>query len=201
MKRQITLILIITIFISCSNKKQHIQDTLKIQTDSLDKYAKKEFRLIDFKINDDTLKLISSSDFLDYPFGKYLKTVNFKKALPLLTKMELNKTDKDICKFIYKSSYIKTFLSKSEDELSKKTVWIVYAKIKDKEIALINGIKLEISKKEFLSKFFDQIPDDISKINVIELIRGLDGVWQYYDFKEDKLIEIHFDSDYTIDKN
>ena len=191
---------IITLVILFITSKTYCQSDLKIQIDSLSKYAKPEFKLIDFEINNDTLKIVSTSDFLYYPFGKFYSPENVIKVLPQLTTMERNIKNKDIYKFIFKTSYVKTFLTEGICIGCKKNIEIVYAEIKDKEIVLKNGINLGISKKEFMNKFFDQNPVDFSEINVIELVSGLDGIWQYYDFKENNLVKIHFDTDYTIDK-
>jgi len=97
----------------------------------------------------------------------------------------------------FKKSFIKLFKYDN-----KSYIEIVSGKFSDPEIILINGIKIGISKTDFLKMFFkDFSANQIDGVKVIKLISGLEGISHVYVFTNGHLIYFYFNTDYTFDKN
>jgi hypothetical protein len=161
------------------------------QKNSIKENVKADFGLIDYKLSTDTLTLISTSDFLYYPFGvfndvnalkkEYPKLFNYKNEFPYLSSGD---------------SYVKFFFNDD-----KRRLETVYARIINPEIRLRNGIVTGMSKDEVLTKFFNSKPDNTDDLKVLKLESGLLGMWHYYTFDKNVLKSIYFDTDYQLDKN
>jgi len=175
-----TLIICYTTLAFGQGKKNDIKE--KVKTD---------FELIDYKLSTDTLTLISSSDFLHYPFGVFKDNKALKKEYPNLFNLKNG--------FPYLTlgdSYVKFFF---DDD--KKRLETVYAKITNPEIRLRNGIATGMTKYEVLTRFFNSSLDNADNLKVLRLESGLLGMWHYYTFDNNVLTSIYFDTDYQLDKN
>jgi hypothetical protein len=109
-------------------------------SDEIKKKVKSDLGLIDCKMSSDTLALISTSDFLYYPFGIFRDNKSLKKEYPKLFNLKNGfpylSFDDSYVKFVY------------DDE--KERLEIVYAKIHDSEIRLRNGIATGMNRQEVL---------------------------------------------------
>jgi hypothetical protein len=161
------------------------------QENKLKEKAKADFELIDYRLSTDTLTLISTSDFLYYPFGIFKDNKALKKKYPNLFNLK-----NGLPYLIFEDSYVKFLF---DDD--KKRLETVYAKIISPEIQLRNGIVTGMSKLEVLTRFFDSKPDNTYGLKVLTLESGLLGMWHYYTFDNDVLTSILFDTDYQLDKN
>lgn len=163
-----------------------------------------DFEIVEYGIFGDTLRVISTSDFLYYPFGSYENIKGLSKKIPYMirsNKEERNSQDTThvvgttFC-FSIRNSYVKFV----KDEKTNK-IELVFARIMDTEICLTNGISIGITKEEFLSRFTTEIkPELIKNVTVIEFVSGLLGVWHYYSFENDSLSSFQIITDYQISK-
>jgi ABC-type branched-subunit amino acid transport system ATPase component len=97
-------------------------------------------------------------------------------------------------KFINKDNSLLIFKSSET-----KKVEIVKAKISDPNLILINSIRIGMSKRDFFDLFFNKVESiPIQDIKTIKFISGLDGIWNNYYFKNDKLEYYTFDTDYRF---
>jgi hypothetical protein len=166
----------------------------------------KEFKMKDINtatIIRDTLKIVSVNGFFYYPLGKFhdstalknsLKSLNFKKEY---VPDETSTSGKTLLyRFYNANSFVKYFYQPDTEEYE-----IVSGKITDQSLVLLNGTKIGMDKNDFFDLYFTKaVHNTARKINVVEFISGLEGIWHYYTFKDDKLAGIYFDTDYQLDK-
>lgn len=159
----------------------------------------------DYMIVGDTLKIISTSDFLFYPFGRYRdenilneRFKSLKKSIDQQTDLQTRSSKSPLLiRFSINDSYIKYYYDRENKQFE-----IVSAKIFSSEILMNNKLGVNISKTDFMNKFsYSSTLPDTNKVSVIELISGLDGVWHYYTFENDTLKSIYVDTDYTFKKD
>jgi len=154
-------------------------------------------------INHDTLSILSSGWFFYYPLGMFhnlttlrnrLKLLNFKKEYVPDETSPSGKTP--LYRFYNDNSFVKYIY-----QPDTKNMEIVSGEITDPSIILRNGTKVGMDKTDFLDLYFSRDTHNATKkINVVEFISALDGMWHYYNFKNDKLYSICFDTDYQVDK-
>lgn len=181
------------------NRAAELADTISYSSDSLQYLALDSFELVTYELATDTLKLVSTSNFLYYPFGSFSSVSALKKAgLKFAFQQESDASDTSVQ--IYRATFANSFVKLFQDD-EKKKLEIVSGRILNKEIKLINGIRIGTSKRSFFSSFFKK-PSTIEKTDhkVIELISGLDGIRHYYAFKNSVITSIKFDSDYQFNK-
>lgn len=199
------------LFISCSsfskenNKELTIHNRFSINLDNpIDSLIDLE-TIEDYMIVGDTLKIISTSDFLFYPFGRYRDENVLDERFKLLRKSIDQQTDLKtrsskaplLIKFSINDSYIKYYYDRENKQFE-----IVSVKIFSSKILMNNQLGVNISKTDFMNKFSYSSPlPETNKVSVIELISGLDGVWHYYTFENDTLKSIYVDTDYTFKKD
>ena len=164
-----------------------------------------DFEILERSIFADTLLIISTSDFLYYPFGSYKNMKDFTKQYSFMqNSVELAYPNNDstaplvpVYRFSFNHSYIKYLYDDEKEKLE-----IIAAKIFDSEVSLSNQVKIGITKSDFIKMFTDQIkPEQIRNVKVIKFASGLQGIWQYYIFDNDILISFYIDTDYQFDKN
>lgn len=160
----------------------------------------------EWKVNDDSLEVVSEDSYLNFPFGSYNKLNNlisrfegigFKEELSNYgsrIKIKMNR-------FFVKNSYIKfALLEGSYDQI--KRFQIVSAKIYDKDIILSKGVHVGMTKKEFFSKLIgNTVHYNLSDIKVVKLTWNIVGVWHYYNFTGDILTSIIIDTDSLLNKD
>lgn len=169
----ICLIIVISLF-SCEKfKSQKNKNTYSLE-------------IISSLLKEDTLSIVSTSDYLYYPFGKEKKPVDLETG----EKVIFSKIGDDM--YLYKNNcnILKLYLSEQTDLLE-----IVDGEINNADIYLDNYIHVNMSKAEFYSYFqfeYDKHP------NIIEMESALEGIWHYYHFKNDTLRCIIIKSDYSF---
>jgi hypothetical protein len=201
------LLLFALFFIGCINKQAFSDKTSNINASHKEANIaiNDSLKIKDIKINRDTVELISTDEYLYYPFGKFKnldQLTGYLKNLKHLNEYCYTYNDSTTKKikletFTLNNSYIKICLN--EDE---KVYQIVYAKIINKDILLRKNIHVGISKENFIKIFSRRMNyEQIKNIHVIKLVSGLLGVWQYYYFTNNTLTSIIIDSDYQLNKN
>ncbi|MFM9951315.1 MAG: hypothetical protein ACKV1O_25495 [Saprospiraceae bacterium] len=163
------------------------------------------FEIEEYNIVGDTLKIVSTADFLYYPFGSYTDEKTLAKQFSFMKKsVEYSNQNREqsegklpLYRFSLNHSYTK-FLYDEE----KGRMELIAAKITDREVILSNQVKIGMTKADFIGRFSNQIkPEQIKSVKVIEFISGLLGIWHFYNFDNDILISFYITTDYQLDKN
>lgn len=208
MVKRITFFLVFLIaVISCGQRKTDKSISTSSYKKVTEEPSLKEYaELIEYKKHGDTITIVSTDKFLYYPFGSFNSAVEFedKYDLKMDKQVESSYPDgdttqakRDIYKYIINNSYIKFLLYEDQKKLE-----VLSGKIYDKNICLVNGVKLGIDKENLIHMFVRNInQEDIENVNVVELESGLTGIWHYYTFKDNILIFFCFDSDYQLPKD
>jgi len=157
----------------------------------------------DITFRKDTLAIVSRGWFFYYPFGKFQRSKDLNNINPVLRlKIEHENATKpnnyavDLYRLYYENSFVK-FIYQPET----KRYEIVSGSIVNPEIALNNGVKTGMTKTDFLNIYFPiDAQKKIGNVDVIKFISALDGIFHYYIFKDDKLVEIDFNTDYQVNK-
>lgn len=196
------ILFFLILFFSCNMKKNLDGDKKNtssiISMDSLLNLAQEKCEIIEVKLLKDTLLMVSTNDVLYYPFGEYRSLEDFLLTQPFLKDNihDVDSTEKDFKIITLESAnnHFKFIESKESGNLE-----IIDAEIKDNCVNFSNGVKVGMSKKVFLSKFFYDIPNELKNVSVVEFESALTGIWHYYLFSENKLRRVSIISDYQID--
>ncbi|MEO6150805.1 MAG: hypothetical protein ABIP28_11610 [Mucilaginibacter sp.] len=162
--------------------------------------AKINLELLAVQINIDTLIIVLSSSFFNYPFGKFnsMSELNYKykNIYSFKTIFSKNIITPDST-LIYRMSINKSYVNFLLDD-DKGRIEILSGNIVDTGMPLQKGIRVGMSKSDLLKIFFKKAPPN--NINTVKIISAVAGMWHYYTFKADKLQSITFDTDYLINK-
>ena len=168
-------------------------------------------------VKSDTLIIVSDDDHLYYPFGQYDTWSDFeknyiKKHWMNLQTDSLFTNDVDVYTVRMGSNYIEFF---QNTDITGK-IEIVRGLIYNNRIQLYDGIRIGMTKKEFLLNFtkdnvgydksaakfrtdFIKNESQYKNISVIEVISALTGIWYYYFFSPDQILTfICIKTDYTL---
>jgi hypothetical protein len=198
-------ILVPLIFVFCN--------TFGIEADSISNYLfskveNNEYEIQSVSLCSDTLKLLSSSQVLYYPFGRFSSIISFEKSYPekfvktvekCIKSLEVPGQTDTLFRFSFKESYILAIdIDNTEDYKFKKDEMVITkAKITNKEIKLQNGDSIGIPKDLLLRYFFTEYKG-LNKIKVVELVRALDGVWIIYTLSNNLVVKIDILTDYKF---
>ena len=158
-------------------------------------------------VKSDTLSIVSDDDHLYYPFGQYDTWNDFeknyiKKHWMNLQTDSLFTNDVDVYTVRMGSNYIEFF---QNTDITGK-IEIVRGLIYNDRIQLYDGIRVGMTKREFLLNFIkdnvgydksaakfraDFVKDEsqYKNISVIEVISVLTGIWYYYFFSPDQILK------------
>lgn len=180
MKKQKIILIMLLIFMGLPSFSQYKNDDILERTMKLD-----------------TLHVVTGDWFLWIPFGEFHSMQDFiKKIKP--TKVETRTFTDENSKTYYiqvKNSRINAYLSGTEDSPFSNTVMLTSGEIND-SINMQRNIHLGLSKKEVFDKLRIPITDkELPKVNVLYLESGLQGIFMYFNFKDDRLYYIKIDSD------
>ncbi|MBT9395563.1 hypothetical protein KLP40_20525 [Hymenobacter sp. NST-14] len=152
----------------------------------------------------DTLKLVTCAEFVYSPFGQLnnksdLPTSNLKnfKILDRLDKMDIGEIEFQILT-LNKSRLILFF---DNDPEASKHSYIFKGEIKDSNVNFIEGIKIGMTKEDFIKTFFDNFPSELmTKYNFLVFESCVQDIKHTYSFKDNKLQSINFitDSYWTV---
>ena len=165
----------------------------------------------------DTLSIVSDDDHLYHPFGLYDTWNDFeknyiKKHWTNLQTDSLFTNDVDVYTIRMSPNYIEFV---QDIDITGK-IEIVRGLIYNDRIQLYDGIRVGMTKREFLLNFIkndmryyesaakfrtDFIKDEsqYKNISVIEVISVLTGIWYYYFFSPDQILKfICIKTDYTL---
>jgi hypothetical protein len=157
----------------------------------------------DYKVKGDTLWILSSDKFLYYPFGIHQDIRQMESVFPLMSKTQIEEDNTVLENFYYKRSSIVTvfdgYPNVEDSERGTSNMEIVYAKIADSEVALVNGLRVGLNKLEFAHYLPIQLLDnEWNNIDIVFFESELLGMWHYYYFSN-TLDSIVFKTDYQFD--
>jgi hypothetical protein len=197
--------LLLGILFSCGfAQKNDKQEEKLLTTDSLMGIVNESFKVNNVELLDDTILIISENEILFYPLGEY---TNFKKFQEQYLEKQIKEPKIDYTKSKRGSNVINirnknTFVKLIETEIFRKEgqrLEIVSANINDVDFEFVNGIKIGMSKKDFLLKIFSIVPEELEKIPVIKIASAVDFIEYYYTFSEDNTIKnITIITDYVL---
>ncbi len=160
---------------------------------------KDSFDLNEFSIDQsDTLTLVTCSDFVYYPFGKAENQNALAKGV--LSEFKSVSKKKSISSYLVKYNSLSLKSSRlvlyfDNDPEATINGYIFKGEVNDPEVRFINKTKIGLSKKDFISQFFNSFPADVlNKYNVIVFESCVTGSKQVYIFKDDVLKQILFSS-------
>ena len=199
------LILLIPFLTSCNN----IDDATKISMNSLDTtdaikidtfWIKPKLSL-DFNsiksITNDTFNIVVCSDFSFYPFGKLkdtsdIKLTELKKFIKADTLIKFPNDHKILChKLNYNGNNLILWLDK--DAESSTHSYILNGEISDDSIKLVNGVKIGMTKEDFVSIAFENFPKTLfDRYNVFIFETCVTSLSHIYTFKNNKINKIVF---------
>ena len=167
-------------------------------------------------VKSDTLIIVSDDDHLYHPFGQYDTWNDFEKNYIKKHWMNLQ-TDSlfdELSIYIVRMS--PNYIEFVQDISITGKIEIVRGLIYNDRIQLYDGIRVGMTKKEFLLNFIkdnvgydksaakfrtDFVKDEsqYKNISVIEVISALTGIWYYYFFSPDQVLTfICIKTDYTL---
>ena len=164
----------------------------------------------------DTLSIVSDDDHLYHPFGQYDTWNDFEKNYikKYWTNLQTDSLFDELSIYIVRMN--PNYIEFVQDIDITGKIEIVRGLIYDDHIQLYDGIRVGMTKKEFLLNFIkddmryyesaakfrtDFIKDEsqYKNISVIEVISVLTGIWYYYFFSPDQILTfICIKTDYTL---
>lgn len=175
----------------------HLESTSKI--DTLIYASNPKFEVSEVIAHNDTLAIVSGSELVSYPMGKFAAP---QKFLERYKGFSLSYKDEDpdstglvrVYTLRRNNSLVRVF--KAEEGVPLE---IASGKIVDRNIPLVTGITVGINQLAFLNTFFTK-PLDLKnhQIKVVAIYYAVDSEIQYYKFVNDILTEIKLASTFTV---
>ena len=167
-------------------------------------------------VKSDTLIIVSDDDHLYHPFGQYDTWNDFEKNYikKHWTNLQTDSLFDELSIYIVRMN--PNYIEFVQDISITGKIEIVRGLIYNDRIQLYDGIRVGMTKREFLLNF---IKDDMryyesaakfrtdffkdesqyKNISVIEVISALTGIWYYYFFSPDQILTfICIKTDYTL---
>lgn len=209
MKKTLHLLLVVLLLTSCDNSKNTIQTKNAVQEIDTTKAFNVENNWVlpnsTFEIHsinkssNDTLSVVTCEDFVYSPFGLIIKKedistskLNNFKVSDRKTKVDIGEVEFQVASF--KSSKLILFLE--DDPEASTHSYIFKGEINDKEVNFDNEIRIGMSKKEFITIFFEDFPEKLNdKYNNFILESCVLDIKHFYFFKGDKLESVKFKTD------
>jgi amino acid transporter len=179
------------------NFDQQIDTTKAVKIESFWATPKQSF---DFAAMQDstgnTLTFVTCAEYVYSPFGQVTNKSEIKTGLlknfsvtDRVDTMDIGAIEFQILK--HNTSRL-IFFFDNDPEASKHS-FIFKGDINDNDVMLLDGIKIGMSKANFVATFFDTFPDElIAKYNIIAFESCIDDIRHTYTFKDDKLKSINF---------
>lgn len=189
----------ILLFLSCICTAKAQDPNITAIENGFFRNAKKEFKVTEVHLKEDTLVVISLSEFLFYPFGKYADVGNFIKRSHIewyrsVDRFWYNDTvDMSVYKFWrLDDSYLNFYIS-----IDTELMELINGNITDKEVVLKNQCRVGMSKQNFFNLFFiSPTPNMFNGIKYVKFISGLYYLEHVYEFDSDELKRIQFLTEY-----
>ena len=162
-------------------------------------FSRPEYQIKDIKVYTDTMTVYSLAGYVIYPLGEWssveqyitdnqlswYRDIGYKKYYDSM-EVSVNRMRR------YDDSYIDMYYS-----IWTKKVELLGGYITDKEVKLVNGLHVGMSKDEVFKVFFKQYPKSYtSDVTVLKVISGAGEVAEIYTFRGQKLRHIKIETAY-----
>lgn len=162
-------------------------------------YARPEYMVKDIKVYVDTMTVISRSEYVIYPIGKWDNIESYITATQLQWYRNIGYK-----KYFDSMEVSVNTLSRLDDSYLDmyRSIWtgrveMLQGKINDREIVLANGVHVGMTKEEVFGIIFKKFPRSyVADINVLKVMSGAGEVGEVYTFKGNKLRHIGIVSKY-----
>lgn len=175
----------------------HLESTSKI--DTLIYASNPKFEVSEVTVHNDTLVIVSGSELVSYPMGKFAAP---QKFLERYRGFSLSYKDEDpdstgsvrVYTLRKNNNLIRVFKAEEGGPLE-----IASGKIVDRNVPLVTGITVGVTQLAFLNTFFTK-PLDLKnhQIKIVAIYYVVDGEMQYYKFINNILAEIKLASTFTV---
>jgi hypothetical protein len=147
----------------------------------------------------DTLAIAICPEYVFSPFG--ILTSKKELLASSLNVMEIKDSlykfhddDSGVPCFSLKYGSSKLIIWFDDDFEASRHSYIIHGKISDPEIILEYGIKVGMTKDDFINTFFSEFPDELrKKYNVIGFISCVTDIVHIYTFKAERLVSVAFE--------
>jgi len=149
--------------------------------------------------SDDTLHLVLTDSFLNYPFGTYENVRSFRKAHPetfiqsqkrRFSPYKENSFEKEKVYYLAAVKNSKPSSIGIYNNKNTRRCELVMSLILTDKIPLEKGILVGMKKGEFLKKFMDSASESTPTSNIIQLESQNKEINHYYKFLDNSLVEI-----------
>lgn len=162
-------------------------------------YARPEYMVKDIKVYVDTMTVISRSEYVIYPIGKWDNIESYITATQLQWYRNIGYK-----KYFDSMEVSVNTLSRLDDSYLDmyRSIWtgrveMLQGKINDSEIVLANGVHVGMTKEDVFGIIFKKFPRSyVADINVLKVMSGAGEVGEVYTFKGNKLRHIGIVSKY-----
>ncbi|MGV3540748.1 MAG: hypothetical protein ACO1OQ_13120 [Rufibacter sp.] len=147
----------------------------------------------------DTITFVTCSDYVFSPFGEIKDKSQLKNSL-LKNFSVTNRTDTmDIGAFEFQILNLKDsklILFFDDDPEASRSSYIHKGEIMDGDANLADGVKIGMSKKDFIGTFFKDFPEDVlANYNHFVFESCVTDIWHTYTFNDGRLKSIKFTTD------
>lgn len=196
----INIFICLCLFSSCTMAQKEKKEE-RITSDSLMNITQKDFEVESIKYNKDTLEILSANKFLYYPFGIYKDFEEYKNNYlkKYLRNCDVENAQNQIISIYKGNDSLKLIETDETDRNEEERLEIISGNINDADFAFVNGVKVGMSKKDFLLEIFMTAPDGLESITVIKIESLVSGIWHYYIFSKNNTLEkIVIKTDYDL---
>lgn len=195
MKRTLTLVALM--LMATAGFSQQVASRAKAMR--MMSFSRPEYLIKDIKVYTDTMTVYSLAGYIIYPFGEWgsveqyitdnqlswYRDIGYKKYYDSM-EVSVNRLRR------YDDSYIDVYYS-----IWTKKVEVLGGYIIDKEVQLVNGLHVGMSKDDVFNVFFKRYPKSYtSDVAVLKVISGAGEVAEIYTFRGQKLKHIKIETAY-----
>ena len=195
MKRTLTLVALM--LMATAGFSQQVASRAKAMR--MMSFSRPEYLIKDIKVYTDTMTVYSLAGYIIYPFGEWgsveqyitdnqlswYRDIGYKKYYDSM-EVSVNRLRR------YDDSYIDVYYS-----IWTKKVEVLGGYVTDKEVQLVNGLHVGMSKDDVFNVFFKRYPKSYtSDVAVLKVISGAGEVAEIYTFRGQKLKHIKIETAY-----
>ena len=195
MKRTLTFVALV--LIATAGFSQQVASRAKAMR--MINFSRPEYLIKDIKVYTDTMTVYSLAGYVIYPFGEWssveqyitdnklswYRDIGYKKYYDSM-EVSVNRMRR------YDDSYIDMYYS-----IWTKKVELLGGYITDKEVQLVNGLHVGMTKDEVFNVFFKKYPKSYtSDVAVLKVVSGAGEVAEIYTFRGQKLKHIKIETAY-----
>lgn len=147
----------------------------------------------------DTLKLVTCADFVYSPFGEINKKSDLNNGL-LKNFKAIDRIDTIYDDTLYYQVLTlnnnRLILFVDSENIGTRHSYILKGEVLDKEANFVEGIRIGMSKEDFIQTFFEEFQSNaLKQYDVYVLISCVQGIDHTYTFVNGKLKSVNFRSD------